>query len=58
MDPGLDMVFSLSQAETLLWNAEPCPGPPSRDYPGAIENAIYRLLALGIVDPKQANDLR
>ena len=36
----------------LLWNAEPCPGPPTRDYPGAVENAVYRLLALGVVNPK------
>jgi hypothetical protein len=34
----------------LLWNAEPCPGPPTRDYPGAIENAAYRLVALGVLD--------
>lgn len=39
----------------LLWNAEPCPGPPTRDYPGAIiENAAYRLIALGFLDASRA----
>ena len=48
--PALDEVFPLSPIEMLLWNAEPCPGPPTRDYPGAIENAAYRLIALGVLD--------
>ena len=48
--PGLDEVSPLSPIEMLLWNAEPCPGPPTRDYPGAIENAAYRLIALGVLD--------
>jgi hypothetical protein len=30
------------------------PGPPSRDYPGAIENAAYRLVALGVLDASSA----
>ena len=51
-EPSLDEVSCLSPIEMLLWNAEPCPGPPTRDYPGAIENAIYRLLALGVLDPR------
>jgi len=50
-EPSLDQVFTLSPIEMLLWNAEPCPGPPTRDYPGAFENAVYRLLALGVLDP-------
>jgi len=41
----------------LLWNAEPCPGPPTRDYPGAIENAAYRLVALGVLDASSAKSL-
>jgi hypothetical protein len=53
-EPSLDEVFRLSQVEMLLWNAEPCPGPPTRDYPGAIENAAYRLVALGVLDPSTA----
>ena len=53
-EPGLDEVSALSPIETLLWNAEPCPGPPTRDYPGAIENAAYRLIALGVLDASSA----
>jgi hypothetical protein len=49
-EPSFDEVSSLSLIEMLLWNAEPCPGPPTRDYPGAIENAAYRLVALGVLD--------
>jgi hypothetical protein len=52
--PGLDEVFPLSPIEMLLWNAEPCPGPPTRDYPGAVENAAYRLVALGVLDASAA----
>jgi hypothetical protein len=51
---SLDEVFPLSPIEMLLWNAEPCPGPPTRDYPGAIENAPYRLVALGFLDSSRA----
>ncbi len=54
-EPGLDEVSHLSTIEMLLWNAEPCPGPPTRDYPGALENAAYRLIALGVLDPITAN---
>jgi hypothetical protein len=53
-EPGLDEVSRLSPIEMLLWNAEPCPGPPTRDYPGAIENAAYRLVALGVLDASSA----
>lgn len=53
-EPSLDQVSSLSPIEILLWNAEPCPGPPTRDYPGAIENAAYRLVALGVLDASSA----
>jgi hypothetical protein len=53
-EPGMDEVFPLSPIEILLWNAEPCPGPPTRDYPGAIENAAYRLVALGVLDASSA----
>jgi hypothetical protein len=53
-EPGLDEVSHLSPIEMLLWNAEPCPGPPTRDYPGAIENAAYRLVALGVLDASSA----
>jgi len=53
-EPGLDEVDRLSPIEMLLWNAEPCPGPPTRDYPGAIENAAYRLIALGVLDSSGA----
>ena len=53
-EPGLDEVSHLSAIEILLWNAELCPGPPTRDYPGAIENAAYRLVALGVLDPTSA----
>jgi len=53
-EPGLDEVFSLSPIEMILWNVEPCPGPPTRDYPGAIENAAYRLVALGVLDSGSA----
>jgi hypothetical protein len=52
--PSLDEVSRLSQVEMLLWNTEPCPGPPTRDYPGAIENAAYRLVALGVLDSVSA----
>jgi hypothetical protein len=48
--PGVDEVARLSEVEMLLWNGEPCPGPPTRDYPGTIENALYRLIALGVLD--------
>jgi hypothetical protein len=53
-EPSLDEVDRLSPIEMLLWNAEPCPGPPTRDYPGAIENAAYRLIALGVLDASSA----
>jgi len=53
-EPGLDEVSHLSPIEMLLWNAEPCPGPPTRDYPGVIENAAYRLVALGVMDADSA----
>lgn len=53
-EPSLDEVSSLSTIEILLWNAEPCPGPPTRDYPGVIENAGYRLVALGVLDASGA----
>jgi hypothetical protein len=53
-EPRLDQVISLSAIEMLLWNAEPCPGPPTRDYPGAIANAAYRLVALGVLDSEHA----
>ena len=44
----------MSPIEMLLWNVEPCPGPPTRDYPGTIENAAYRLIALGVPDVRSA----
>ena len=47
----VDEVQSLSEPEMFLWNKEPCPGPPCRGYPGALENAVYRLMALGELDP-------
>jgi hypothetical protein len=53
-EPSLDEVDHLSPIEMLLWNAEPCPGPPTRDYPGALENAAYRLVALGVLDAASA----
>lgn len=53
-EPSLDEVSYLSPIEMRLWNAEPCPGPPTRDYPGAIENAAYRLIALGVLDASSA----
>jgi hypothetical protein len=53
-EPSLDEVLPLSSIEMLLWNAEPCPGPPTRDHPGAIENAAYRLVALGVLDASSA----
>jgi hypothetical protein len=53
-EPGLDQISDLSAIEMLLWNAEPCPGPPTRDYPGTIENAAYRLIALGVLDANSA----
>ena len=53
-EPRLDQVVSLTAIEMLLWNAEPCPGPPTRDYPGTIANAAYRLVALGVLDSDRA----
>jgi hypothetical protein len=53
-EPSLDEVLLLSPIEMLLRNSEPCPGPPTRDYPGAIENAAYRLVALGVLDASSA----
>ena len=53
-EPSLDEVPDLFPIEMLLWNAEPCPDPPTRDYPGAIENAAYRLIALGVLDASSA----
>jgi hypothetical protein len=49
-DDPVDEVYRLEPAEALLWNAEPCPGPPTLEYRGAIDNAVYRLLALGVID--------
>ncbi len=46
----VDMVQQLSVAEALLWNAEPCTGPPRDKRPDVAENAIYRLKALDLVD--------
>jgi hypothetical protein len=48
----IDDARPLTPIEALLWNVEPCPGPP-RDYPGALDNALYRLLAYGILDVAQ-----
>ena len=53
-EPGIDEVDSLTPIEMLLWNTEPCPGPPTRDYPGMIANAAYRLVALGVLDSELA----
>ena len=53
-EPSLDEVSCRSPIEMLLWNAEPCPGSPTRDYPGAIENAAYRLVALRVLDASSA----
>jgi hypothetical protein len=53
-EPGIDEVDSLTPIEMLLWNTEPCPGPPTRDYPGMIANAAYRLVALGVLDSEHA----
>jgi hypothetical protein len=53
-EPRLDEVDRLTPIEMLLWNTEPCPGPPTRDYPGAIANAAYRLIALGVLDSERA----
>jgi hypothetical protein len=50
----LDEVDRLAPIEMLLWNTEPCPGPPTWDYPVAIENAANRLIALGVLDSEQA----
>jgi hypothetical protein len=49
----VDMVAPLSETEMLLWDTEPCPGSPGRDYPGTIENAAYRLMALGVLRPDE-----
>ena len=46
----LDVVQQLSIAEALLWCAEPCTGRPRDDHPGLLENSIYRLKALDLVD--------
>jgi hypothetical protein len=51
--PNLDEVARLSDVEMLLWNGKPCPGPPTLDYPGTIENALYRLIALGVLDSSE-----
>jgi hypothetical protein len=46
IEPGLDRVDYFAPLEKLLWNTEPCSGPPTRDYPGVIDNAAYRLIVL------------
>jgi hypothetical protein len=33
-EPGIDEVDSLTPIEMLLWNTEPCPGPPTRGLSG------------------------
>ena len=53
-EPGVDEVDRLTPIEKLLWNTEPCPGHPTRDYPGVIANAAYRLVALGVLDSESA----
>ena len=53
-EPGIDEVDRLTPIELLLWNTEPCPDPPTRDYPGMIEKVAYRLVALGVFDSEQA----
>jgi hypothetical protein len=52
--PNIDQVDRLTPIEMLLWNTEPCPGPPTRDYPGVLVNAAYRLVALGVLDSDSA----
>jgi hypothetical protein len=46
----LDCIQELSIAEALLWCAEPCTGEPRDKHPGLLENSIYRLMALDLVD--------
>ena len=47
---AMDSVQTLSQPEALLWCTEPCTGAPKDAHPGVLENAIYRLKALDLVD--------
>jgi hypothetical protein len=46
----LDIVQQLSVAESLVWCAEPCTGRPRDNDPGLLENSVYRLKALDLVD--------
>ena len=47
---AIDSVQKLSPPEALLWCTEPCTGAPNDGHPGVMENAIYRLKALDLVD--------
>jgi hypothetical protein len=46
----VDRVEHLSALHQLLWNAEPCPGPPRADEVEDSWNARYRLMALALID--------
>lgn len=45
-----DFVPSLSIAEALLWNWEPCGGRPRYQDTASYGNSVYRLMALDLVD--------
>jgi hypothetical protein len=49
---AVDLVQSLCEPEELLWNEELCPGAPCRGYSCVLENAVYRLMVLGVLDPQ------
>jgi hypothetical protein len=46
----VDRVEHLSSLHQLLWNAEPCPGPPLSDSCEDQGNARYRLIAMSMID--------
>jgi hypothetical protein len=46
----VDRVEHLSALHQLLWNTEPCPGPPLADSCEDEGNARYRLMAMTLID--------
>jgi hypothetical protein len=50
---SIDFVGRLAPCEALLWNSEPCEGPPQSNQGCPVENTIYRLAAMDLLDSKR-----
>lgn len=50
---SIDFVGRLALCEALLWNSEPCEGLPQSNQVATVENAIYRLTVVDLLDSKR-----